>query len=578
MKDRLSLKKLNQNPYLVLAIFMGLGILIYLPSLTGKLVLPDLENIRGVSQIRDLNRVLRSVLTSFTGFTDLTIYISSGLGSIFFKLLNLLIHVFNAFIFYLFLNKIFKKKHLSILISSLFFLIHPLGAGVINFVSYRGVLFVGFFSLLSLYLYNLFKTGKNTILNHIFFLISVFLALSSHITGVILPFLIIIFDLMTKTEKKNTFFTKPFWILGFIALVVKLALSTQLWDTLKQLLNLSFIREPNLISQIIDVLRYIKLIFVPVNLKAIYSPSLFMGFSLLFWLSLALILILVALCFWLYKRGLRLGSFGLILILVYLLFSQMIIPDQGFFLSLGYFPLIGASLFIGTILRFRGKQTSLFYFISSYLLLLLFLTVSQNTLWSNPVMLWEDNLKREPGSLMVYKNYGLALCEDNQTKKCLEILTKAVEKWPEVIHLRTALAVNLDRTGDLTQAEEEYLVLTHQDPDNPQFYFLLGNVNLRQEKFISALKHFFKAKDLDQDYAPAYAGLCSAYGGENKLDLAITYCNQALNLDPDLAIAHQNLYVIYTALKDYQKASFHQKQALEAKAEMALPEYTYGDF
>lgn len=150
MKTNLFLKVFTDKPYLILALFLTLNLLIYLPALKGELILPDQDALQQISQ----NQSIREVLSGFNGFTDITFSLTQSLNKpVYFKLINLLIHSLNAYLFFLLLSLIIRKKPLAVIIASLFLLIHPIQTQAVNFAFNRGILLAVFFSLLSLLFY-----------------------------------------------------------------------------------------------------------------------------------------------------------------------------------------------------------------------------------------------------------------------------------------------------------------------------------------------------------------------------------------------------------------------------------------
>ncbi|MBM2820407.1 MAG: hypothetical protein HW405_167 [Candidatus Berkelbacteria bacterium] len=83
--------------------------------------------------------------------------------------------------------------------------------------------------------------------------------------------------------------------------------------------------------------------------------------------------------------------------------------------------------------------------------------------------------------------------------------------------------------NNFEEAENLYVKVATQDPDNPKIYSRLGAIYLEQ-------KNYYDAKD-------AFA--------------------QAVKLEPDLASRHINLGLSYMGLKDYYKASESFRNALK---------------
>ena len=66
------------------------------------------------------------------------------------------------------------------------------------------------------------------------------------------------------------------------------------------------------------------------------------------------------------------------------------------------------------------------------------------------------------------------------------------------------------RAGQLEEAHQSLKDYVKRDPDNPQGWYLLGNLYRRQELWGEAINHLNKAKMLDPD-GPADAAIESIY-------------------------------------------------------------------
>ena len=66
------------------------------------------------------------------------------------------------------------------------------------------------------------------------------------------------------------------------------------------------------------------------------------------------------------------------------------------------------------------------------------------------------------------------------------------------------------RAGQLEEAHQSLKDYVKRDPDNPQGWYMLGNLYRRQELWGEAINHLNKAKMLDPD-GPADAAIESIY-------------------------------------------------------------------
>ncbi len=107
-------------------------------------------------------------------------------------------------------------------------------------------------------------------------------------------------------------------------------------------------------------------------------------------------------------------------------------------------------------------------------------------------------------------------------------------------------------------------------------YYLRGRAFLKEMTLqsVELSKHSFeRAIEIDPDYGPAFAGLADSiamlgfhYDADNALlQEAMSYCNKALELDPDLAEAHCALGRLLSLFRRFEEAEAQFQKALKQK-------------
>ena len=91
----------------------------------------------------------------------------------------------------------------------------------------------------------------------------------------------------------------------------------------------------------------------------------------------------------------------------------------------------------------------------------------------------------------------------------------------------------------------------------------LGWDFLKREKFDQALNHFYKALHIVPNYIPTYIYLGITYAKQNTLSQAIRYMAAAEEMNPDRADVQQHLGILYERQGDPVKAVAHFRRALE---------------
>ena len=160
----------------------------------------------------------------------------------------------------------------------------------------------------------------------------------------------------------------------------------------------------------------------------------------------------------------------------------------------------------------------------------------------NALPLYEEAVRRKPGSLIALQRLGEALRSSGQFARAAEILKKAVEI----------------ASGDAGS--------WHQ----------LGLAYLGLGQRTDAIAAFEKATGTDPDLAEAYNSLGGVWLESGELPRAESGFRQALRIQPDYAEAHSNLGNVLAAAKRFDEARYHFEAAIRLKPGYAAARYNYG--
>jgi tetratricopeptide (TPR) repeat protein len=134
--------------------------------------------------------------------------------------------------------------------------------------------------------------------------------------------------------------------------------------------------------------------------------------------------------------------------------------------------------------------------------------------------------------------------------------------------------------GYLEQAEEFFRLAEKEDPDSAEPLYGLGSVYLEQEKRKEARECFERAVKSTADYPAtlpnAWNNLGILAAREGKTDEAIGFFQKALAINPDHAVALQNLGNAYRQKKDWDAARKTLEHALALNPEDAEANYGLG--
>ncbi len=110
----------------------------------------------------------------------------------------------------------------------------------------------------------------------------------------------------------------------------------------------------------------------------------------------------------------------------------------------------------------------------------------------------------------------------------------------EIMNTRTPTTTNeteKDKSDRLVMEQMETKMGANPSADD---YFRMGFVYYNNKKFNKCIEMNRKALELDPNLASAYNNICSAYNSMGKWDSAILACDRALQIQPDFAMAQNN--------------------------------------
>ncbi|MCK5840257.1 MAG: hypothetical protein KAG99_10435, partial [Bacteroidales bacterium] len=322
----------EKHKWLVLLLLSGIGFLIYSNTLHSSFHFDDASSIIYQSQIRDLgnysnfsfwlnvnNRPL-SMLTLALNYHFSEYQVES------YHVINILIHVLNAFLVYLITsllikNVLFIRKKLNEnlalipLFAALIFLVHPIQTQSVTYIVQRMTALSALFYLLSLFLYlkgRFLYVERKGIMPYLFYLaacIAGVLAVLSKQHAITFPIAFLLVELYFVRTHDHKPFRKYLLTASGILFVI-----TLLYLVLGQLPDETdaISRADYFLTQSRVLIKYVQLLFVPVNQNLDYDfliSSSIWDIKVLF--SILGIFVLFFIAFYSFSRS-KLISFGVI--------------------------------------------------------------------------------------------------------------------------------------------------------------------------------------------------------------------------------------------------------------------------
>lgn len=491
--------------------------------------------------------------TTLTWMIDYQIY---GLDAGGFHLSNLIYHLINTFLVFLFAREVSKRSEIA-LITALLFGLHPMHVENVAWVASRKDLIMMLFSLISLVLYQRFLNSRK----RSFFLMSMLfaiMAMMSKVSAIVLPILFIALDyLKDRLEWKGSLLRQiPLLLLSGVLVLVNIlaqrgyGIIRAANDELGILDKISFISY--------SVFHYLASFLVPLDLspKNLYPEAGEIG-----WFFYASILLLPALLFLIYrwKNKYRWLSFGLIFYLIAIAPNLKLIPTGNDIVSNRY-----------AYLAFVGLYLSLAYYlwnsknISRYLLplVLAFFWGRESYLYAqnfeDSFSIWSKVIEdQEEGSwalAMAYNERGQVLYKKGRYQQAKADVNRALQIEPKMQRALLNRANLYDRNGKLEAALKDLNLVLDEEADAVAALKIRSTIYGKMGEKEKAMEDLKLAISIDPDNPELYNNKGIVFSIGNQLDSAKASFQKAIALNQNYLQARMNLGRLYLENKETEKA------------------------
>jgi len=441
---------------------------------------------------------------------------------------NTLLHVFSALAVFWLINILYGKRLLSLL-TSLFFVIHPIHTETITYIAGRADSLALFFVLLTLifYIKHLNSENRGT---YIFMLLSYIFALLSKESSLILLPLLLLYHYSHKIKIKLIQLLPLIGITIFYILLRVTVFSFHTTHSPEHPATL-FERIPTFFAAITS---YARILFLPFDLHMGYGYKQF-GFA-----DPKVILGIMILSF-LFVYGFKQRNKNALIFFSLSWFFVALIPVSNLYPINAYMaehwlylPSIGIFLILSDRLcalsRFKHLEVISKIIIMSLMIFYSYLTVKQNTYWKNPVTFFERALKYTPNNHKMYYNLGTAYTDLGKSEYAIIAYEKAIEINPTYDEAHINLGVAYYNAGMRKEAETTYKKAIELSPDSAEPYSNLGIIEYDRGNDQKAIDLYTKAIQVNSNYGKAYNNLAIVYVRQKKFKLAIEYCDKARKL------------------------------------------------
>lgn len=511
-------------------------------------------------------------------------YSFSGLEPRGYHLWNVIFHLINTLLVFIFTYLLSDRKWFIGALCSLLFAIHPMHVESVAWISERkDVLFSLFFlGGLITWLKYLSKSSVSFYILTLFFFI---LSALSKPAAIPFPFIILLIDYFRNRPINRILFLDkvPFVIVSIIFVFLTLNAQTQDDAIIGSFADFNFFDRIFFASY--GLMMYILKLFFPFQLSAFYPyPESGSNLPYLYYLSFFFLLALFLILF--YRRRFdRTAVFGLLFFILNLVLVLQIVSVGRAIMAdrYTYIPYIGIFFILAMQLNKTAINKSSSSFkknahaagIIAFLLICFSVSTKRISVWKNSESLWTDVIKNFPDHPLAYNSLGNHFFENgvsygglNQNTKMQNSFKYAMENYNEAIRIDSSNYKSLinrgnihKRNGDMYKAIRDYNSALKIQPNSIEGLSNRGDAYVQLNLIDSALIDLDNSISIKPTYEAYYSrGL--AHKIQKKFEEAILDYNLAMRLQPNELSVFTNRGNIYFELQKYERAIEDYKTVL----------------
>jgi tetratricopeptide (TPR) repeat protein len=548
-----SLNKESKQNILITLIIILVTILCFANSLSGEFICDDHVLIEENPDIKAISNIFHLLLGTYWGegnpnglyrpLTHISFALNffvNGLNTYGYHLVNILVHTINALLIYWISERYTKIKSLSLL-CALLFSAHPVHSEAVAAIYGRPELMATMFLLIAWCFF--IKSSQNNFW-YVLSLISYFLSLLCKESGIVFVGILLLVHICQETSWTTRLKPSP-KLLGYILttipyLILRVAVTKVLGIPKGgQILgNEPFLTRVFTMSY--GYFKYFVLLIWPAKLYTDYDFSVIpkiTNLSLPVFAYLLIIFGIIAIAFWQLKHN-PIISFAILFFFVTTSIISNIFLPTGILIAERtiYLSTLSISLLLAAIcyrLYQQGWQTLAVTFSIVILLATSARTFYRNNDFQNDFALFSSIAKLSPNHSKAY----------------------------------TAIGTEYEKVGDIEKAEVFYQKALIVSYDKALAHVNLSRIKRKQGKEEESLALLKKALQINPDNADANDLWGARLLSQGDLCQAKIYLTKAINVDRNLAEAHNNLGVLYARMNLYDKAREHFQLAVQFKPE-----------
>ncbi len=568
-EDDFDLKKylmyLNQYPVQIV-ILLAITLILYANTINAPFYLDDYPSIvenQAVHQLNNITAIWQFSQARFLGYLSFAFNYSDQHSTMSFHWLNISIHFCTGVaVLFLLRGLLFAShniRYLSALslLTALFFITAPLQTQAITYIVQRLASMAAFFYILSMTFYVYARLKKQWTLFIPVAIFALFAFFTKQNTAT-LPLALLFIEALFFHRFKKEYLKRYIGFAIAITALMILALFTLSGFDLSQLDKMT--RDPQTIghitrteyfsTQLLALWHYIYLFFIPLTLHIDYDfPLQHNLFSFSTIIALLAHIAIISLAF-VFRKKQALFLFGVLFYYLAHAVESSIFPIfDVFFEHRSYLPNLGLALLtalalitVWQIMTDKGQHAGIIVLMIVLLLTWFsYLTYTRNSLWNNPIALYQEEIRLSPNKERVWAALGKYYLKQKQYNKALQSYGKALNlarngKTLNVLPttlLNTYFALLYSNQFDKAVYIESLIPLDKlTQHDKAIFYFMKGKRLSHAGDISGAIEYLKKALIINPNYLNAKANLAAHYIAQKEFKTAKTLLNEILIRQP----------------------------------------------
>ncbi|MFH1355955.1 MAG: tetratricopeptide repeat protein, partial [bacterium] len=526
-----------------------------------------------------------------------------------FRIVNILLHLFNTLFILFLIRAVLKKASLFedsyneneiywlTFFGAAFFALHPIGLYTTLPLIYRSYLLATFFSVLTILSFVQLMTSERPswlIISALCY----FLAVQAEPRALVIPIIIFFLNFTLGPMSKKTLLLFLVQMLLYLPIVYNAFQQGQTflivqWELVsKNVLltatqaaidptnvKISLTSVPffmSLFNQGAMLFRYLYIILIPdLSLLAIITP---IGLPMTFWtwpewlMFTSLMFLPPFVVILLIQKGLkRFLGIALLTPLVFLIPELLFVQkDNTFILARAYLMLGSGFIFFITIAIILMRTRLKWLLIVGYIIFLFVISLGQSVTFETPMALWQDtcakikiDARTPPSAFKPYFLLGNELATKGHYKDAVNIYTTAASLNPLNATTYYNLGAAYSQMGDYENAIATYLKASALAPSNASISFNLANAYFTIKEYNKAIVFYNISIQKKFSNIEAHHNLARALYHSGQLDEAIEKYKHVIKIKPSLTIAHHNLGKALIDKENWKEAALAFEKAIQ---------------